>query len=655
MLQRQVLLRLEEEPSFGTPATTRFTNPVDLFVTAQQFSVTPSLTASRLLFAEGSRVSSRKVQTAKAFSFSLGPIEFDPVIAPWFMKWAGSFINPTTNQFQWKVLPLNQKLKSFTLYADTQVENFFANTELPTSGGRTLMMKGCVITEMTLTFDGQADDRRGMLTVGGFVLKPNVDSLDRILGVPGFEPVRSTLYNSAALSAFNFKDAITNWDSGGYVASNDWKRFSFNVTYGIKPLVFSDESGDLFISDFVVMTCSAAAEFDKEYVDAQLTHDAYNAIDRDLKVRLTHRKERDGSANKYQQIWAFPRFNLDDAGDLIDGAGGEGTNERTYVGEALRPEGATDVDNTSATGTNHSLNLIDEIAGSDWTVGADAVRTNPYLAAAAPDGSFTAYRIDAANAANPYVRFDVTVGSSIQNRTFYLAIWAKTTPGETSEALIRVRVTDTAAATVYLDSDTLALGADWPSQPQVFSFTPGTTDTDFRVWINETPSAANDFMLWNVAVFENIWHSMKITAVNGGYLDKIVLKTRANAYGALGNITPQLHANNGGSVGALLPGGTAEAINGKGHTTTYQRVPIYFPDAPLLAAAGVYHLVIPMINGLGALTVDGDTGGSATHRTSSDGVTWSGSDTEDWNYEVITDRSPFIVDVYSDKTYPDAS
>lgn len=347
ILERQALVCLEEELTFGARPTTPFTNPV--YVRYADVSVRANPSYIRTEIADGRRVAARKELVALGVEWSLS-LEAHPKLLGWILKWGvGQQINPATGQYQYSPVEINVEQDSFTMYLDYQKSDLWG------SGEDTAYMLGCKIGTLRIEGDGSGEDHRIMVTMSGIAQKVYGTTATVISGIAPLHYARTLLYSSAAPSPFMFKNHIVNWDGAGYSSGNKWKRFAIEVTNQLQPNTYGDEGSDVFVSAINTGGQSIRCEFDKQFLASTEIDDAWALTDRDLKLRVTHKDDYNVGGDNYRVLFTIPRFNLDITDPLLEASGGEGEGiVKSHAGDALTDFAVQDVTN-SASGTDHTL------------------------------------------------------------------------------------------------------------------------------------------------------------------------------------------------------------------------------------------------------------------------------------------------------------
>ncbi len=374
ILGRQAVVCLEEENGFATRPTTPFTYPV--YTKYQDFSVSINPTYVMTEVADGGRMAARKQIVGMAPSWSI-TMEVHPKLLGWFLKWGvGSQIVVTSGErYQYSPVAVNVEQDSFSMYVDYQVGDLWGD------GEQTVYLLGCKIGNMRIEGVGSGDDHRVLVTLEGLAQKLYGSSNTVLTGLAPLHYARTLLYNSVHPTPYMFKGHIANYNAGGWSSTNKWGRFAIEVTNNLIPQIYSDENKDVFISDINTGGQSVRAEFDKEFLSSTEIDDAYALADagKDIKFRVTHKDiYKAGGSDYYQMQFNIPRFMLDMPDPILQGTGGDGDAIlNTFMGDAVVDHAVTDVDNTSATGTDHVIDIGD--ANTDYEANLFTTSAGGYL------------------------------------------------------------------------------------------------------------------------------------------------------------------------------------------------------------------------------------------------------------------------------------
>lgn len=343
ILDRQSDVLVEEELTYGNVPTVPLTNHA--YIKPIAGSVNPTLSFIKMENANGRRYPTRRQTQTKTFEWNL-QLQVHPILIGWFFKWAiGNQIAVSSTQFQYTLLDVGVRLKSFSLYIDCNEPNFWA------TGEQTLLMLGCKISRFRYETDGMGEDQRHLLTLEGLAQKPNVDVGDVLTGKLPLRFSERLLTGSALPTPYLFRKAQPRANGADV---DTFKQFAIEVNNTLEPRRYAKAVDDLYIDDIFVTTQRVTFEATEDYINAATR---MNQFLNDTNIALQFNSTHPTSTPTYQINFDLFRTRIDEIGALASFAGGEAPTDQTYTGEGLEDTRVEVVNDSALTGTDHSLDI----------------------------------------------------------------------------------------------------------------------------------------------------------------------------------------------------------------------------------------------------------------------------------------------------------
>lgn len=187
---------------------------------------------------------------------------------------------------------------------------------------------------------------------------------DVLMGLPALAYAHKLLYNDQNPTAFMFKGSVVQWDSGGFLASNNIRSHSLSIRNTLNRIKYAEERTDFYDSQIFNGQQTFMVEFEQGMADASARlADYHQSTTRAFSLRTTHVRDRDATGNKYQVQYRYPAFQIDTIDEFQSFGGGEEETMRRFTGE---PQvGELTVIRNNTTGSDHTLDIDTSfVAGS---------------------------------------------------------------------------------------------------------------------------------------------------------------------------------------------------------------------------------------------------------------------------------------------------
>lgn len=355
-LRRQIQCGFLEESNYGVQNIANEANVIRPVVRA--FSITP--TQERMNVGRTGLIDpSRSYFSTQTYEYTM-TVEADPFMAVWFLKWAlGEAYDITANRFRIVPLPLNQVVKSFTMYLDTQQEDFIRENH------RTIMFLGGAVQTLTLRSNGREADTSVVMEISGPSQQPNTDDnypyemIGAGLTLPLEHPEIGDPANPNPIIPYihqNFGAAAQS-PSGINLEMLD---IGLTINNTLKMNTYPDRDNEPFFSEIIYQGRQLQVEWTAEYKDMteyHLFHEARDIIG--FEWAASHLLRYDNPpVNPYKMNFFFPKVAISNAGMIMEAGNTEDTLEQTYTAELLNR--ADKVDSPVVTPAAQDMTFADE-------------------------------------------------------------------------------------------------------------------------------------------------------------------------------------------------------------------------------------------------------------------------------------------------------
>ena len=328
-LRRQIQCGFLEESSYGVRNEVSEASIIRPVVRA--FSITP--TQERMNVGRTGQIDpSRSFFSTQTYEYTM-TIEADPHMSMWFLKWAlGAAYDISDNRYRIVPLPLNQEIISFTMYLDTQQDDFIRDAN------RTIMFLGGAVQTLTLRSNGREADTSVVMEISGPAQQPNTDDeypyemIGAGLTLPldhpliGFEDDNIVPYIHQ-----NFTSEAQS-PSGLNLEMLD---IGLTINNTLKMNTYPDADNEPFFSDLIYQGRQLQIEWTAEYksmLEYHLFHEAKDLVGFNWTAEHLLRYAMD---LPYKMSVFFPKVAISNAGFIIEAGNTEDTLEQTYTADLL--------------------------------------------------------------------------------------------------------------------------------------------------------------------------------------------------------------------------------------------------------------------------------------------------------------------------------
>ena len=339
-LRRQVQVGFLEEAEYGvqnTDAEGSVVRPV-----VREFSIVPTQERQNV-GRTGSIDASRSFFSTQTYEFT-ATVEADPNFGMWFLKWGlgkGFDVPSISNLTRFVPLPLDEEVSSFSIYLDTQ-QNDFINTG---DNSRTLLFTGGVVQSLTFRSQGKEADKSIIMEVSGPCQQPNVSdeypypmigagmtlsATHPVIGVDGNDII-PYIHQNFSVNAIS-PDGV----------NLEMLDASFTINNTLKMNTYPDGDNEPFFSEIIYQGRQLQIEWTGEYrnmLEYQLFHEAKNI--EGFAWNATHLLEYVADS-PYKLNFFFPKVAISGASQIMEAGHTEDTLENVYTADLINRADVTE-------------------------------------------------------------------------------------------------------------------------------------------------------------------------------------------------------------------------------------------------------------------------------------------------------------------------
>ena len=328
-LRRQIQCGFLEEASYGVRNEADEADIIRPVVRA--FSITP--TQERMNVGRTGLIDpSRSFFSTQTYEYTM-TVEADPHMSMWFLKWAlGTAFDIADNRYRIVPLPLNRVIHSFTMYIDTQQEDFIRDAN------RTIMFLGGAVQTLTLRSNGREADKSVVMEISGPAQQPlaSQEYPYEMIG-PGLTlPLDHPLIGDADDPIIPYIHQNFGSTAQSPTGLNlEMLDIGLTINNQLKMNTYPDQDNEPFFSEIIYQGRQLQIEWTAEYksmLEYHLFHEAKDLVG--FEWTAEHLLRYMGT-NPYRAAFFFPKVAISNASQIIEAGNTEDTLEQTYTADLL--------------------------------------------------------------------------------------------------------------------------------------------------------------------------------------------------------------------------------------------------------------------------------------------------------------------------------
>jgi hypothetical protein len=275
---------------------------------------------------------SRSFFSTQTYEYTM-TIEADPHMSMWFLKWAlGNAYDISDNRYRIVPLPLNQEITSFSMYLDTQQDDFIRDAN------RTIMFLGGAVQTLTLRSNGREADKSVVMEISGPAQQPNTDDEYpfEMIGAGLTLPLDHPTIGADDDNIIPFIHQNFGAKAQSPTDINlEMLDIGLTINNTLKMNTYPDADNEPFFSDLIYQGRQLQVEWTAEYknmLEYHLFHEAKDLVGFDWTAEHLLRYE---GTNPYKLSFFFPKVAISNAGMIIEAGNTEDTLEQTYTADLL--------------------------------------------------------------------------------------------------------------------------------------------------------------------------------------------------------------------------------------------------------------------------------------------------------------------------------